>query len=135
MAKVAQKLEQNYTENRLICASALWLASKTLTDILDRCGLKKTDKKYAIIRHILRTQLDKRIIMSIWGAIQEKHLPYFESFSRSVYNANPEADHEIIILQFAILHPEIKQKVFDSINSFSENFVENYSKVFQFSER
>jgi len=108
----------NHSQQQVLCASSLWLSSQIVNDAIDRLAIAKNDKSYLFIRSFLRKELDRRILMSIWVAIQENHLEHFQNFSDSAYRANPNIDKDAVLVQFALLYPEIREKVFKSMSDF-----------------
>jgi len=119
----------NNPPQQVLCASSLWFSSQIINDVMNRLDISKNDKSYLFVRSFLRKELDRRILMSCWVAIQENHLQHFQSFSDSAYRANPSIDKDAVLVQFATLYPEIREKVFNSMNDFIKNFIENYRKV------
>ncbi len=120
-------------EQQVFCADAIKISRELFNDILLRCGLNKKEDPvlWHFLRRMLIKQTNQRIISSIWAAFTKKHADHFRNFMDSMVKTDPDADHETALTQFAILYPDICEKVFDSLREFFDNFIQNYRKIFK----
>lgn len=115
-----------------LTAEAFKESSRLFDQVLGECGLDKNENpgRWKLARDILRKQTSHRMISTIWSSIESKHVEHFDGFVNSSLAIDPDTDYDTILLNFAVLYPEIRQKVFDSLQEFFDNFVENYERVF-----
>lgn len=123
---------EEFEEIGHLTAEAFKESSRLFDKILDECGVDKDENpvRWKLVRDILRRQTSHRIISTIWSAIEEDQVEHFNSFVDSAFAIDPEIDYDTILLNFAILYPKIRQKIFDSLQEFFDNFVENFANIY-----
>jgi hypothetical protein len=120
-----------YTEEQLFFSASLWSKTMLINDVLERCGLKKGSEDWIMTREVLREAFRKRVIYAVWVNIRGEYADEFTKFVDGFKRRNPELDSETAALQFASTHLEVREKVFDDLQDFIDDFVKKHGEFFE----
>lgn len=82
-----------------------------------------------LVLGMLKRQTTDHLVFSIWHHLDEAQALHFKDYMRQTQLSDPSLPHEAILMEFALLYPDLERKVLDGLTHFFEGFVTRFNDL------
>lgn len=98
--------------------------------VIGQLKIDHDDEIYrSLIMGMLKRQTKDHIIFSIWNNLDAKQAVHLRVFAEQMAAVAPELDNDNVLIEFALMYPELKKKVFASLSGFFKNFIAKFNEI------
>ena len=109
---------------------ALLVSEQVYDAVLSRINFKNVDEIYMeMIKNMLKRQTKDHLVFAIWNNIDDEQARHLRDVFRQTNVTAPELGYEDVLIEFALMYPELMEKVNKSLDGFFKRFVENFNKL------
>lgn len=124
-----EKLSKLTEEEREFMKEAV-LAEEVFELVVAKLNIPEDDEAYQnMVIGMLKKQAKDHVIFSIWNNLDDKmavHLRQFINQSAAVY---PDKDNDEVLIEFALLYPDLMGKIYKSLSEFFANFIKRFNEI------
>jgi hypothetical protein len=107
-----------------------FIAEEVFEIIVSNLNIDKDDEMYQNLTiGVLKRQTRDHMILYIWENLADKQTKHFKDFLNQSSVAYPEKTHDEVLIEFALLYPDLMEKVYDSLTEFFKDFIRNFNEI------
>lgn len=96
--------------------------------VLAQLNLPEDDVLYRnFVGSLLKNQLKNHMVLTIWQNFKPNHISHFRDYVDQAALLIPGTDGDEIILGFALMYPDLKEKLFKGISEFLKKFIGDFN--------
>jgi hypothetical protein len=116
-----------YDETILLTQFLIASTGDLLNAVLDECGI--VDYQRDAYREILFRQCKNALIAAIWSNLDASQVKHLSEHMREAMIINPKRDHVSILIDFVLMYPELREKIFVELDEFFRGFIEDFRRI------
>ncbi|MFH1284577.1 MAG: hypothetical protein ABIH78_03250 [Candidatus Peregrinibacteria bacterium] len=107
------------------------IASEGVYDaVVAQLDIPKDDELYRnLVVGILKRQTRNHLVFSIWNNMDDAQLEHLREFMNETAVIVPEVGYEEILMQFALMYPDLMEKIHKSLADFFRGFIEKFNEI------
>ncbi len=124
-----QKLSRLTDEEREFVREAV-LAEEIFELVVEKLNIPEEDEAYQnMVIGMLKKQAKNHIIFSIWNNIDDEMAAHLREFINQSAVVSPDKDHDEVLIEFALLYPELMGKIYKSLSEFFAGFIKKFNEI------
>jgi len=127
-----EKLEQAWGAEA--ATDTLWLTYQYMdatadlyNSVLNEAGVEDEDKP--AYREMLVRHSEGAIVAAIWKALTPAHLDHLREYMRGARVIDPEEEHVPMLIDFALMYPDLRAAVWVALDEFFAQFIEDVKRM------
>jgi len=120
---------QKLTQEEEFALGLLANADKLFDDVFAKLELDDDPGYSAMLRAMLRKQAANRIIVLIWKNLDKERIGALKDYLKQSVASERNLDPNSILMEFALLYPDLIEKVVKGLDEFFDQFVDIFRKV------
>lgn len=127
-----EKLEQAWGAQA--AEDTLWLTYQYMditadlyNSVLNEAGVEDEDKP--VYREMLVRHSETCMFAAVLKALRPEHVDHLSEYMRGSQVIDPEREHVSIIIDFALMYPELRGAVFVALDEFFAQFIEDVKRI------
>ena len=98
--------------------------------VISRLDILKDDELYkALMLGILKRQTKNHIVLTIWKNLTKEQIDHLKNMIDQSSVTMPEISTDDVIIEFALMYPELMAKVRKSLSIFFKDFIEEFNAL------
>lgn len=98
--------------------------------ILSQLKIDRGDFVYReLVLGMLKRQTKDQIVFGIWGGLGAEQLRHLREYMSRAFVIAPWMSHEDILMEFAMMYPELMKKVYSGLSGFLKGFIEKFNEI------
>jgi hypothetical protein len=108
----------------------LALAEEVYESVVSLLNIPQDDLFFQnIMVGTLKRQTKDHLIFSIWNNLSAEQSLHFKDFLNQSSVVYPYKSHEEALLEFALMYPELMDKIYKSLSEFFKNFIDTFNRI------
>jgi len=95
--------------------------------VLNEAGVDDDDKPF--YREMLVRHSEACIFAAVLKALRPWHLDHLSEYMRGARVIDPESEHVSMLIDFALLYPDLREAVWGALDEFFARFVEDVRRI------
>lgn len=98
--------------------------------VISRLDISKNDELYkALMLGILKRQTKNHIVLTIWKNLTKEQIVHLKNMIDQSSVTMPEISTDDVIIEFALMYPELMTKVRKSLSIFFKDFITEFNTL------
>lgn len=98
--------------------------------VVGKLAIDREDVLYrGLVFSMLKRQTTDFIVFNIWKNLDEGQLAHLREFINQISVTMPFLPHEEILMEFALTHPKLLEKIFEGLPGFFEGFIKRFNEI------
>lgn len=100
--------------------------------VLSQLKIDRGDFVYReLVLGMLKRQIKDQIVFSIWDGLSAEQLRHLRDYMSRAFVIAPWMSHEDILMEFAIMYPDLMRRVQTSLSGFLKSFIRKFKEISQ----
>lgn len=124
-----EKLSKLTDEEREFVREAV-LAEEIFELVVSELNIPEEDELYQnMVIGMLKKQAKDHVILSIWNNLDDKMAIHLREFINQSVTVYPDKENDEILIEFALLYPELMGKIYKSLSEFFAGFIKKFNEI------
>lgn len=98
--------------------------------VISQLNIDQEDQVYrSLMIGILKRHTIDNIVFNIWNALSDDLIDQLDNYIDYSLSIAPWMEHEDILMEFAMMYPDLKEKVFAGLNDFFKDFIRKFNEL------
>ncbi len=125
---MAKKTKTTKDEKRII--DDFLMAESLYETVLDQLNIPEDNMAYKLtMRGILERQSTDHMVLTVWKNLSDEQAQHLSDYLSQAFNLTPWLKTEDIILEFALMYPDLCEKIDKSMTGFFKHFIEKFNEI------
>ncbi len=121
---------ESLTKEEKALIKTRYIADQVLEGVVGKLGIPKEDDMYrAEVFNLLKKKTIEHVVVAILLNLSKGEEKGLENFMEQGFKIDPNAVPADIIMQYALLFPELMKKVQDGIPKYFDGFINRYKAI------
>ena len=121
---------KDYSDEEKDFLDTLIMSDLLYDSVLMKLKINHEDLLYKkLVKGMLKRQIKDHLIFSIWNNLSKEQMNYLTEHINQTSLTASWMKHEDILIEFALLYPKLKEKIFDSLNDFLRKFIQKFNEL------
>ena len=121
---------KDYSDEEKDFLDTLIMSDLLYDSVLMKLKINHEDLLYKnLVIGIVKRQRKDHLIFSIWNNLSNEQMNHLSDHINQTSLTASWMKHEDILIEFALLYPKLKEKIFDSLNDFLKKFIQKFNKL------
>lgn len=124
-----KKLSTLTEEEREFVREAV-LAEEVFELVVEKLNIPEEDDVYQnMVIGMLKKQAKNHMIFSIWNNLDDKMAIHLREFINQSAVTYPDKDNDEVLIEFALLYPQLMEKIYKSLSEFFAGFIKKFNEI------
>lgn len=130
LQKELDKKLSNLTEEEREFVREAVLAEEVFELVVAKLNIPEGDDVYQnMVIGMLKKQAKNYMIFSIWNNLDDKMAIHLREFINQSAVTYPDKDNDEVLIEFALLYPQLMGKIYKSLSEFFANFIKRFNEI------
>lgn len=98
--------------------------------VLSQLNIPEDDELYRnLILGMLKRQTKDHLVFAIWNNLDEKQTLHLRDYINQISITHSWMSHEDVLMEFALMYPDLMEKVYKSLSEFFQRFIEKFNEI------
>ncbi len=124
-----QQVEQ-YSDEEKEFLDTLIMSDLVYDSVISQLKIDQNDELYKnLVLGMLKRQTKDHLVFAIWNNLDEKQLSHLKDFINQTTVTAHWMKQEDMLMEFALTYPDLKEKIFQSLNEFFKKFIQKFNEL------
>lgn len=106
------------------------VAEEVYETVITQLNIDDGDEVYQNLTvGVLKRQTRDHMVLYIWENLDDEQLKHFNDFLNQSSLTYPEKPHDEVLIEFALMYPELMENVYKSLSKFFKDFIKNFNEI------
>ena len=122
--------KEQYSDEEKEFLDTLIMSDLVYDSVISQLKIDQNDELYKnLVLGMLKRQTKDHLVFSIWNNLDEKQLIHLKNFINQTAVTAHWMKQEDMLMEFALMYPDLKEKIFKSLNEFLKNFIKKFNEI------
>lgn len=128
--KELNEIVEKMSEQQQKFLASSFVAEEVFEMIASSLNIDENDEMHQNLTiGVLKRQTRNHMILYIWENLTDKQISHFKDFLNQSSVVYPEKAHDEVLIEFALLYPNLMEKVYESLSGFFKDFIEKFNEI------
>ncbi len=124
-----QQAEQ-YSDEEKEFLDTLIMSDLVYDSVISQLKIDQNDELYKnLVLGMLKRQTKDHLVFAIWNNLDENQLSHLKDFINQTAVTAHWMKQEDMLMEFALMYPDLKEKIFQSLNEFFKKFIQKFNEL------
>lgn len=125
-------MQTQFTDEQKEFINTMVIADAVYDGVIERLNIDQNDPIYReLVDGMLRRQTIDFLIFKIWRNMDEEQLRNFRKYLSEAVVTEPWASADEILIEFALMHPKLLEKIYSRLPEFFDRFIERFNGIME----
>jgi len=125
-----KKQKNQYSEEEAALINDFLIANGIYDAVMAQLKLPADDELYqSLVFGMLKRQTKDFLVFTIWDNLNDKQARHLRDFVNQSSVTVPWMAHEGILMEFAMMYPDLMEKIYSGLSEFFKNFIKKFNEI------